>query len=322
MSPSRWPRSANRLDDGIEHQSPLSAGKAVTGGACNGWVFWSVNRKAMEEKAKATKDIELKLAATQRASARPSEFEAAVAAAFAFLGYDVEHVGGAGDTDVVIDAPLGVERYTAIIDAKSTAHGSVANAQINWLALDDHRKVHRADYVLVIGPAFAGGAVTRRAEEHSVTLLTTDQLATVIRLHDETPLTLVELRTLFVLRGDERAFAELVAAGVRMRRRTLLLPKIVEQVRIWNEVQPNQILAHPMTLFTALIREDNGLAGLTLDEVNDAVAVLSSTTVGILQPVIKDGAIAGYVLTTTPIGASRRIASLGSLPTYSVNSVD
>ena len=31
-----------RLDDGTEHKSPSSAGKAVTGGACNGWVFWSV----------------------------------------------------------------------------------------------------------------------------------------------------------------------------------------------------------------------------------------------------------------------------------------
>jgi hypothetical protein len=31
-----------RLDDGTEHKSPSSAGKAATGGACNGWVFWSV----------------------------------------------------------------------------------------------------------------------------------------------------------------------------------------------------------------------------------------------------------------------------------------
>ena len=31
-----------RLDDGTEHKSPSSAGKAVTRIACNGWVFWSV----------------------------------------------------------------------------------------------------------------------------------------------------------------------------------------------------------------------------------------------------------------------------------------
>jgi Restriction Enzyme Adenine Methylase Associated len=31
-----------RLDDGTEHKSPSSAGKAVIDHACNGWVFWSV----------------------------------------------------------------------------------------------------------------------------------------------------------------------------------------------------------------------------------------------------------------------------------------
>jgi Protein of unknown function (DUF2924) len=31
-----------RLADGREHKSPSSAGKAVTGGSCNGWVFWSI----------------------------------------------------------------------------------------------------------------------------------------------------------------------------------------------------------------------------------------------------------------------------------------
>src|SRR3990172_1590561 len=32
-----------RLDDGSEHKSPSSAGKAAMGGvACNGWRFWSL----------------------------------------------------------------------------------------------------------------------------------------------------------------------------------------------------------------------------------------------------------------------------------------
>ena len=43
-----------RLDDGTEHKSPSSAGKAVTGGACNGWVFWSL---AGEEKPKRERQV-------------------------------------------------------------------------------------------------------------------------------------------------------------------------------------------------------------------------------------------------------------------------
>jgi hypothetical protein len=47
-----------RLDDGTEHKSPSSAGKAATGGACNGWVFWSVagtEKPKREPKAKVAK---------------------------------------------------------------------------------------------------------------------------------------------------------------------------------------------------------------------------------------------------------------------------
>jgi len=35
-----------RLEDGREYKSPSAAGKAVVGGACNGWRFWSVSGDA------------------------------------------------------------------------------------------------------------------------------------------------------------------------------------------------------------------------------------------------------------------------------------
>ena len=44
-----------RLDDGTVHRSPSAAGKAVTGFACNGWVFWSIvgmEKPKREPKAK------------------------------------------------------------------------------------------------------------------------------------------------------------------------------------------------------------------------------------------------------------------------------
>ena len=48
-----------RLDDGTEHRSPSSAGKAAMGGvACNGWRFWSLQgteKPKREPKAKAEK---------------------------------------------------------------------------------------------------------------------------------------------------------------------------------------------------------------------------------------------------------------------------
>jgi hypothetical protein len=45
-----------RLDDGTEHKSPSSAGKAAMGGvACNGWRFWSVQGMEPARKPKADK---------------------------------------------------------------------------------------------------------------------------------------------------------------------------------------------------------------------------------------------------------------------------
>ena len=48
-----------RLDDGSEHKSPSSAGKAAMGGvACNGWRFWSLQgteKPKREPKAKVEK---------------------------------------------------------------------------------------------------------------------------------------------------------------------------------------------------------------------------------------------------------------------------
>ena len=37
-----------RLADGKEFKSPSSAGTAITGKACNGWAFWSIETKEEE----------------------------------------------------------------------------------------------------------------------------------------------------------------------------------------------------------------------------------------------------------------------------------
>ncbi len=38
-----------RLEDGRDFKSPSAAGTAITGGACNGWAFWSVDGMAAPE---------------------------------------------------------------------------------------------------------------------------------------------------------------------------------------------------------------------------------------------------------------------------------
>jgi hypothetical protein len=74
-----------RLDDGTEHKSPSSAGKAAMGGvACNGWRFWSVQgtepapraskpkaEKPAKAKAPAKKAAKSKSAKKAKAAKKP-----------------------------------------------------------------------------------------------------------------------------------------------------------------------------------------------------------------------------------------------------------
>ncbi len=74
-----------KLDDGTEHKSPSSAGKAAMGGvACNGWRFWSIqgtetpkrepkataNKLAKAEKEPAAKKPVAKTKAAPKKSAK------------------------------------------------------------------------------------------------------------------------------------------------------------------------------------------------------------------------------------------------------------
>jgi hypothetical protein len=64
-----------RLDDGTEHRSPSSAGKAAMDGvACNGWRFWSIEgteTPKREPKAKAEKPVK------EPAAKKPAKTKAA-----------------------------------------------------------------------------------------------------------------------------------------------------------------------------------------------------------------------------------------------------
>jgi hypothetical protein len=74
-----------RLDDGTEHRSPSSAGKAAMDGvACNGWRFWSIagtEKPKREPKAKAEKPAKAKAAPKKSARAKSAKRGKAMRAA-------------------------------------------------------------------------------------------------------------------------------------------------------------------------------------------------------------------------------------------------
>jgi Mrr N-terminal domain len=253
------------------------------------------------------------LRGTQFLSSRPEEYEQAVLAAFDFLGYATEHVGGSGDTDIVAEAPLGIGRYAIIIDTKTTARSKVAESQINFLAIDEHRRQRQADYSVIVAPDFAGGNLITRAASLRVSLLTTEQLATVVQLHAQAPFSLDDLRHLFEQGAlvDSKNLNELRVLNEQIGRRLLLLGLVIDQIAEWSRILPDRVLAQPTALFAALLKPaDERLIGLTPEEVEDALLILSSAGVGILRRAVNGAE--GYVLTTSASGARRRLNALSS----------
>lgn len=153
-------------------------------------------------------------------SANPDDFEEAIAEVFSFLGFRADKLGGAGKTDVVADAELALgTSYRVIIDGKTTAKGLVADGQIDWDTLDDHRTQHKADYVVVAGPGFRGERLFNRAEAHNVLLLTAGDLVDLVRQHAHSPMGVDDYRALFENNRGEAdlvALAEVADAGERM----------------------------------------------------------------------------------------------------------
>lgn len=256
-----------------------------------------------------TERIVAALVDASRDSARPSRLEHAVGEALAFLGFDVEVIGGPGKTDVLAVAPLGSAGYRVVLDAKSTASGPVADAQIDWVSIRDHREQERADYACVVGPAFAGGQIRTRAAEFDTSLLTAGDLAGVVEIHADTPVTLAELRALFESAPNAGAGIPQVrrASGERGRRQRLLL-RLLEQIEMLNSFRPDLALTVDV-LFAALFDpRDPDMREATLDDTAHALSMLRAA--GVLAST-NDG---GYLPQTSRRGALQMLRAFGHAP--------
>lgn len=131
-------------------------------------------------------------------SEHPQRFERALRDAFAFLGFDAEWLGGAGKTDVLLNALVGKhDSYRVTVDAKTTGGGVLGDQQVNWDTLTEHRQKHRADYALLVGPSPSEGRLKERSIKNNVAVMSAKQLAGLCKQHSRSPLTLFDYRQLF-----------------------------------------------------------------------------------------------------------------------------
>lgn len=297
-------RTAKPLSGSASKLAP-SAGTAVTSNSSASAIFQVVD--PVEALCK-------RLTETQRLSDHHAAFEIALRDAFAFLGFDATHIGGPSETDVLLVTHLNADSYRAIVDAKSTRTGKVADAQINWPVLDQHRKQSKADYAAVVGEDFSGGNLKKFAEEYKVTLLRTETVCEAVRLHARTPFSLLDLRELFAEVGlNTHGLESLRRRHAESVRHWRLLLEIVEQVEAYNRHVPAGLLPKAETLYHILLgRYINGALPVTeapsLQNIQEALAFLASAAAAVLRRA--PGSEDAYQLVMTSEVAKRRLSAL------------
>ncbi len=133
----------------------------------------------------------------------PTRFERALRDAFRHLGFDAEHLGGPGKTDVLVHARFGGDaNYSVSIDAKTTSAAQLQDHQVDWHTLTEHRQQHQADYSMLVGPNPARGRLMDRARQNGVAILSAKSLADLCDLHSDRPMGLADYRSMFEQNGD------------------------------------------------------------------------------------------------------------------------
>ena len=238
-------------------------------------------------------------------SGNPTEFELAVRGAFGFLGFDAEHLGGSGLTDVLLTARLGRDAsYRVAVDAKTSGSGTLTDGQVDWITLGEHRENHAADFSMVIGPNPSGRRLITRAEEQAVAVLSAEELADLCSSHAAQPLALAVYKSLFESGGR----ADL--SGVKHRsneaNRVVALAK-----RLLNAIGDEAEHLGPRTARDLLGRlyRDAGAPAATESQVRDLLASLASPLVGAIQ----GDPESGYAPSCSPTVTAERLRILGEV---------
>ena len=244
-----------------------------------------------------------RIASASTASSNHTEFELAVRDAFAFLGFEAEHLGGPGKTDVLLRAPLGLtSSYVVTINAKTSASGELTEGQVNWVTELEHRDKHEADYAMLVGPNCSDRRLLDRARRMSIAVLSAQGLVDLCQKHSCQPLGLLDYKSLF----ESGGMADLAHVEQRFKeaeRCVALAKRLLDAIGSDGEhLGPR--LARDLH---GRLYVDTGTIVATQDEIQDLLDTLASPIVG----AIHGDRESGYVLSCSPTVTAERLRILG-----------
>lgn len=143
-------------------------------------------------------------------------FEKAIAEVFSYAGFEVSHIGGSGDTDVLIRWKSG-DGGTAVatVDGKSKSNGPVTHSDVSDIALEAHRDKHNAKYMAVVGPGFGGETIRSHAQKKGFALISDEELVQIVKTSYALGMSLDETALIFQSPDGISKFEELATAKQR-----------------------------------------------------------------------------------------------------------
>ncbi|MGD8166664.1 restriction endonuclease [Herbiconiux sp. P16] len=232
---------------------------------------------AQFEAATPELDSELREAAVD--SRHPERFEIAVRDAFRRMGFIADKIGGAGNTDVVVEARTGASHVRAIVDAKTAGIGVVSEQAISIQAIQDHRTKHGADFAAIVAPGFMAGRLSDWAEKAQIALISVDQLCWLMKQQIANPLFPEELVLLF---DGQTGLVQLEELWATKERRNQLVSLIISCL-IRESEEDDPVLGATLDV-PAIYRaiRDQVQPRPTLEELQEVLDFLSSPFLGIL----------------------------------------
>lgn len=136
-----------------------------------------------------------------------SEFERAVRDAFREMGFEARLISGSGDTDVLVQwQDVEGNLASAVVETKARSNGQVTHTDVSDVALETHRSRNNADFIAVIGPAFAGDTIRNMANQRGWSLLEAERIGALVEAAISLGLRPSEAALLF---GSAKGLAEL-----------------------------------------------------------------------------------------------------------------
>lgn len=239
------------------------------------------NSDVKKEKHTSLNEIIFELKDSSQDSTNPNRFEKSLKDSLSLLGFTTKHIGGSGKTDVLLHAPTAPNfTYSVTVDAKSTYYNEVPDSAVDFITINEHKKIHDADYAVVVGRNFSKKSrLITRAHEHNVLLLDVDSLEQLIRWHTEVPLNADAYKKLFSQNGLVN-IKVLEEDRNKILREGYLMQSILECLSEQsNDIQTKGIVS-PREIYIMLRKDKQFGSTLEIDEIKLMLNLLSSPLIG------------------------------------------